>query len=76
MSLPIRITFQGKDYTYKILTKGISRDTTSIKISFEDEELTIVRQAGKDWTVAEETIGDRAGLFLAIAKSVASRYAL
>ena len=43
MSLPLRIPYEGKDYTYIILTKDLNRDSTDIKISLGNEELTIAK---------------------------------
>lgn len=76
MSLPLRITYEGKDYTYTVLTKLISKDTKEIKISLNDEEFTLVQNQKKDWQVIERTIADEAGLIEAIARNVSLRYRL
>ena len=76
MSLPLRITFDGNDYTYTILTKNIGKDTNSIHISINGEELTISRNTHGEWDVMERTVIDDHGLSKAIARSVALRYRL
>lgn len=76
MSLPLRITFEGEDYTYTILTKKIGKDTSEIKITLNNEELTIARNASGEWDALERTIIDSPGLFKAIARNVALRYRL
>ncbi|RZM22954.1 MAG: hypothetical protein EOO88_27765 [Pedobacter sp.] len=76
MSLPLRITFEGKDYTYTILTRKIDRDTSEIRISLEGEELTIARNTHGEWDVSERIISDSHGLLKAIARNLALRYRL
>ena len=76
MSLPLRITFNQKDCTYTILTKKIEKDTTEIKIAYNDEELTIARNAAGEWDILERTIVDEPDLLKAIARAVALRYRL
>ncbi|QDW25137.1 hypothetical protein FFJ24_010065 [Pedobacter sp. KBS0701] len=76
MSLPMRITFENKDYTYTVLTKIINTETKEIKISLESEELTLVRNYDKEWDALERTVGDDHGLIKAIAKNIALRYRL
>ena len=76
MSLPLRITFNGKDYSYTILSKKIERDTTEIKIELNGEELTISRNTLGEWDILERTIEDEHGLLKEIARNVALRYRL
>jgi len=76
MSLPLRITFEGEDYTYTILTRMITKETTEIKISLNDQELTLVRNQKGEWDALERTISDEPGLIKAIARNVALRYRL
>ena len=76
MSLPLRITFEGEDYTYTILTKKIDRDSSEIKISLNDEEWTIFRNSSGEWDALERTITDAHGLLKEIARNVALRYRL
>jgi len=76
MSLPLRITFNGQDYSYTILTKKIERETTEIKIELDGEELTISRNTFGEWDILERTIEDEPGLLKEIARNVALRYRL
>lgn len=76
MSLPLRITFDGKDYTYTMLTKLINKDTSEIKIRLHDEELTLFKNQKNEWDALERTISDQPGLIKAIARNVALRYRL
>ena len=72
----MRINFQGEDHSYTLLTKKIDSGTREIRISFNQEELTIVRSSTGVWDVLERTIGDNQGLFSAIASNIALRYRL
>lgn len=76
MSLPLRITFKGHDYSYTILTKKIERNTTEIKIELNGEELTICRNSFGEWDIMQRTIDDEHGLLKEIARNVALRYRL
>ena len=76
MSLPLRITFEGIDYTYKVLSKGIDKETTEIKISIDHNEFTLVPNQLNEWIAKEISIGDNNELLKAIGRSVASRYRL
>ncbi|MFN0257287.1 fimbrillin family protein [Pedobacter ureilyticus] len=76
MSLPLRITVNGRDYSYTILTKKIENHTFEIKIEFDGEELTIFRNNLGEWDILERTINDEPGLLKEIARNVALRYRL
>lgn len=76
MSLPLRITFEERDYTYTILSRMINRETTEIRINFDDQELTLVKNQAGSWDALERTISDKPGLIQAIARNVALRYRL
>jgi len=76
MSLPLRITYNGQDYSYTIISKKIEIDITEIKIALNGEELTISRNYSGEWDIKETTISDEPGLFKAIAKNIALRYRL
>jgi hypothetical protein len=76
MSLPLRITFEGKDYTYTIMTKLIDKNTKEIKISINDEELTLFKNEQNEWDALERTISDSPGLIKDIARNVGLRYRL
>lgn len=74
MSLPLRITFEEKDYTYIVLTKSITRETNSIQISLNNEEFSFVRNLKGDWDADDSTVGDHLGLLKAIARNIKLRY--
>lgn len=76
MSLPLRITFNGRDYSYTILNKNNERETNAIRIEFTGQELTISRNTAGEWDVLERTIDDEPGLLKEIARNVALRYRL
>ena len=76
MSLPLRITFEQKDYTYTVLTRGVNKYTQTIKISVSGEEFTLVRNPQNEWYVLEASVGDQPGLFAAIGKNISLRYRL
>lgn len=76
MSLPLRITFEGMDYIYTILTKLISKETNEIKISLKGEEFTLYKNQKGEWDALERTISDEPGLIKAIARNIALRYRL
>jgi hypothetical protein len=76
MSLPLRITYEGRDYTYTILTKVINKESTEIRILLEKEELTIAKNLKGEWDIQERTISDHPGLIRSIARAVALRYRL
>jgi hypothetical protein len=76
MSLPLRITFDGKDYTYMVLTKGITKDINQIRISVDGEDFTLLRSSQNEWYAEELAVGDQAGLLKAIARNIALRYRL
>ena len=76
MSLPLRITFEQRDYTYTVLTRGINKQTGSIKISLNDQEFTLVRNPNNEWLALEEMIGEHPGLLQAVARNIVLRYRL
>lgn len=76
MSLPLRITFEERDYTYTILTKLITKETREIKISLNNEELTLFKNDKNEWDARERTVIDDAGLIKAIGRNVALRHRL
>jgi hypothetical protein len=76
MSLPLRITFEEKDYTYTVLTKSITKETESIQISLNEEQYSLARNLKGDWDAADATVGDHRGLLKAIARNIKLRYRL
>ena len=50
MGLPLRITFNGNDYTYQILnSKLINQHTTELELLLDDEKVALVRNDKKVW---------------------------
>lgn len=76
MSLPLRITFEEKDYTYIVLTKSISKDTNLIQIGLNEEQYSLSRNLKGDWDAADATVGDHPGLLKAIGRNIKLRYRL
>ena len=76
MSLPLRITFEGADYTYRVLTKLIVKTTDLIRIELDGVEYQLSPNAKGEWVAADATIADRQDLLRAIARNVALRYRL
>jgi len=76
MNLPMRITFDGNDYTYIVSTKGITKDTTSIHISLNGIEYQLVCNSKGDWEAVDATVSDRLGLLKAIGRNIKLRYRL
>ncbi|MES2455585.1 MAG: hypothetical protein V4594_08600 [Bacteroidota bacterium] len=76
MSLPLRITFEGDDYTYAVLTKSIDKQTTLIRISLDGQEYELAPNTKGEWNATGTTIVDRPELLRAIARNVALRYRL
>jgi hypothetical protein len=76
MSLPMRITFENRDYTYSVLTKNINKDSVEFKIILQGKELTLLRSPNKEWECPELAEHDNVNLLRAIGKSITLRYRL
>lgn len=76
MNLQMRITFDDSDYTYFVLTKGITRETSTIQIKLNDMEYQLVCNAKGDWDVVDTTVNDHPGLLKAIGRNIKLRYRL
>lgn len=76
MSLPLRITFEEKDYTYIVLTKSINKETDLIKIGLNGEEYSLSRNLKGEWEATDAAVNDRSGLLKAIARNIKLRYRL
>ncbi|ALL07106.1 hypothetical protein AQ505_17410 [Pedobacter sp. PACM 27299] len=76
MNLPMRINFDEKDYTYLILTKGITKLTTEIHINLNDKEYQLVYNSKGDWDAVDATVNDHPGLLKAIGRNIKLRYRL
>ncbi|WP_316814375.1 hypothetical protein [Pedobacter heparinus] len=67
ISLPSRITFEEKDYTYIFLTKSIKKETDSIRINLNGEEYELNHRLKGEWSTADGTVNNKPGLLVAIA---------
>ncbi|SDJ47608.1 hypothetical protein SAMN04487898_10331 [Pedobacter sp. ok626] len=76
MSLPLRINFDEKDYTYIIVTKGITKETNAIQISLEGKEYQLACNSKGDWEAVDATVSDHPGLLKAIGRNIKLRYRL
>lgn len=76
MNLPLRINFDEKDYTYMIITKGITKETSKIHISLNGMEYQLVCNAKGDWDAVDATVSDNSGLLTAIGRNIKLRYRL
>jgi len=76
MSQPLRITFEGKDYTYSILTPKITKDMTLIRIELNGQEYQLVPDVKRQWVAVDVTISDQPELLKSIARNIALRYRL
>lgn len=76
MNLPMRITFDEKDYTYVVLTKGITKETSAIQINLDHMEYQLVCNPKGDWDVVDATVSDHSGLLKAIGRNIKLRYRL
>jgi len=76
MSLPLRISFEEKDYTYTVLTKGINKDTLEIKINISGVDFTLIRNPQNQWCAAETLMENPPGLLNAIVRNISLRYRL
>jgi hypothetical protein len=76
MNLPMRINFDEKDYTYMIITKGISKETLAIDIHLNGTDYQLVRDKNGDWDAVDVTVSDYPGLLKAIGRNIKLRYRL
>lgn len=76
MNLPMRINFDEKDYTYMIITKGITKETNEILINLNGKEYQLVCNTKGDWDAVDATVSDQQGLLKAIGRNIKLRYRL
>lgn len=76
MSLPMRINFDEKDYTYHIMTKGITKLTTEIQINLNGLEYQLVCSSKGEWYAIDATVNDHPELLKAIGRNIKLRYQL
>ncbi|WP_316794191.1 hypothetical protein [Pedobacter frigoris] len=72
----MRINFDERDYTYMIITKGITKETSSILINLNGMEYELVRIEKGDWEAVDVTVSDNSGLIKAIGRNIKLRYRL
>lgn len=74
MGLPLRITFDDKDYVYQILnTKLINRNTTELEIIFNGEKLELIMDDKKAWIQKDQSTPLNPDLIQALGRSVSLR---
>ena len=76
MNLPMRINFDENDYTYVIMTKGITKETTAIQINLNGMEYQLVCNAKGDWEAVDATVNDHPALLKAIGRNIKLRFRL
>jgi hypothetical protein len=74
MALPMRITFDDKDYIYQILnTNLINKDTTELELIFNGEKLELVMDDRKTWVQKDQSNSIDPNLVQALGRSVSLR---
>ncbi|MGF7082434.1 hypothetical protein ABIB50_004806 [Mucilaginibacter sp. UYCu711] len=74
MALPMRITFDDKDYIYQILnTNLINKDTTQLELIFNGEKLELVMDERKTWVQKDQSKSIDPDLVQALGRSVSLR---
>jgi hypothetical protein len=74
MALPMRITFDDKDYIYQILnTNLINKDTTQLELIFNGEKLELVMDERKTWVQKDQNKSIDPNLVQALGRSVSLR---
>jgi len=74
MGLPLRITFDDKDYTYQILnTNLINKDTTELELIFNGEKVELVMDNKKTWVQKDQGNAIDPELIQALGRSVSLR---
>jgi hypothetical protein len=74
MALPMRITFDDKDYIYQILnTNLIDKHTTELELIFNGEKLELVMDERKTWVQKDQSKTVDPDLVQALGRSVSLR---
>jgi len=74
MGLPLRITFNDKDYTYQIIdSKLIDKHTTDIELILEGEKIELTRDIKLVWKQKHGSNAIDAELIQALGRSVSLR---
>ena len=70
----LRLHFENKDHTFRILNDGpVTRETTSIDLLLDGTPLTTIKN-GPSWVAKGEPSGITTGLVSAIAKAITLRF--
>lgn len=74
MGLPMRITFDDKDYVYQIVnSKLIDQNTTLLEILLNGEKVELVKDSKMIWTLKEGDTSLDPNLIQALGRSVSLR---
>jgi hypothetical protein len=74
MGLPLRITFNDKDYIYQILNdKLINQNTTELEILFNGEKVELMMDSKKTWIQKDQNNPIDPNLVQALGRSVSLR---
>ena len=74
MGLPLRITFDDKDYIYEIVnSKLIDQNTTALELLLNGEKLEIIKDARRAWILKEGDTSLDPNLIQALGRSVSLR---
>jgi hypothetical protein len=74
MGLPMRITFDDKDYIYQILnTNLINKNTTELEIIFNGEKVELIMDERKTWIQKDQSNTIDPNLVQALGRSVSLR---
>jgi hypothetical protein len=77
MGLPLRITFNDKDYVYQILNSNlINQHTTELEIMLDGEKVEIMKDIKKVWILKDENNPIDPELVQALGRSVSLRLRL
>ena len=77
MSLPLRITFKNKDYSYKIdKSSAITRATTNLVVILNGDTVELKKDAKSVWVQKEGSKNIDPELAQAVGQSVSLRFRL
>ncbi|MEJ2880995.1 hypothetical protein [Pedobacter sp. GR22-6] len=76
MSQPLRITYEGKDYSYIILNRPLSKKTFHLRVLLEGEEFELQLDEHNQWKYSGTGNTDNPGLLNAIARTISLRWRL
>jgi hypothetical protein len=74
MGLPLRITFDDKDYLYQIInSKLINSETTELEILLNGVKLELVKNIKREWMLKDDDQSVDPKLIQALGRSVSLR---